>query len=92
MSKLLITLLFAAFATTTYAADNDNQTNGAELGTQETPQAQGQSKNTKKHSTKHSKKHSTNAKAKQDRSGASDAEDNPIQPTDAESAPGASTR
>lgn len=92
MSKLLITLLFAAFATAGYAADTDRQTDGAELGTQETPQEQGQSKNTKKSSGKHTKKHHSNTKAKQDRAGASNSEDNPVQPTDAESAPGASTR
>ncbi|HSH85962.1 MAG TPA: hypothetical protein VK958_01810 [Methylophilus sp.] len=95
MSKLLIALLFSAFAMTTFAADTDNQTEGAELGTQETPQAQDQSKNSNKTTTtnKHSKKRNhTQSKAKHNHSKANSAEENPLQPTDAEPAPGAATK
>ncbi len=94
MSKLLIALLFSAFAMTTYAADTDNQTDGAELGTQETPQAQDQSKQgAKKASGKHTKKHNhSNTKARHNHPKANGAEENPLQPTESEPAPGASTR
>lgn len=95
MSKLLIALLFSAFAMTTFAADTDNQTEGAELGTQETPQAQDQSKNSNKTTTtnKHSKKRNhSQSKAKHNHSKANSAEENPLQPTDAEPAPGAATK
>lgn len=91
MSKLLIALLFSAFAMTTYAADTDNQTNGAELGTQETPQAQDQTKSSKSTNTnKHNKKRNhTQKKAKHNHTKATGAEENPLQPTDSEPAPGA---
>ncbi len=97
MSKLLIALLFSAFAMTSSAADTDNQTDGAELGTQETPQAQDQSKNSNKSTTthKHNKKrnHSNmQKKARHNHPKASGAEENPLQPTDSEPAPGAATR
>ena len=93
MSKLLITLLFSAFAMTTYAADTDNQTNGAELGTSETPQAQDQSHDShKKSSHKHMKKHHSNKRMKNNQQNSGSAENNPIQPTEPEPAPGASTR
>jgi hypothetical protein len=93
MSKLLIALLFSAFAMTTYAADTDNQTDGAELGTQETPQAQDQTKNSKKKASgNHSKKPSNmSKKAKHNHQKASGSQDNPLQPTESEPAPGAAT-
>jgi Ni/Co efflux regulator RcnB len=93
MNKLLIALLFSAFAMSSYAADTDKQTDGAELGTNETPQAQDQSKNTKKMSGTHKKKHShSNTQAKHNHSKADGSEDNPLQPTESEPAPGASTK
>jgi hypothetical protein len=92
MSKLFIVLLFSAFAMTTYAADTDKQTDGAELGTNETPQAQDQTKNSRSTTTKPAKKHShVNKKAKHNHQKAGSAEENPLQPTDSEPAPGAST-
>ncbi|WP_229007877.1 hypothetical protein [Methylophilus sp. Leaf408] len=95
MNKLLIALLFSAFAMTTNAADTDNQTDGAELGTQETPQAQDQSKNSNKSTTtnKHNKKRNhTQKKTNHNHPKANGAEENPLQPTDSEPAPGASTK
>ncbi|HSI28878.1 MAG: hypothetical protein ACAH05_06210 [Methylophilus sp.] len=94
MSKLFIALLFSAFAMTTYAADTDKQTDGAELGTNETPQAQDQSKNSRHTTTaKPTKKQNhMNKKAKHNHQKAGSAEENPLQPTDSEPAPGASTR
>lgn len=92
MRTLLLTLLLSAFASTPYAADTDSQTNGAELGTQETPQAQEQSSSShKKSSDKPMKKRHSNNKMKNSRP-AANASDNPLQPTDTETAPGASTR
>lgn len=95
MSKLFITLLFSAFAMTTYAADTDKQTDGAELGTNETPQAQDQAKN--KHPTssdRQTKKHHSKKRAGSHPHGTShqnngSSENNPLQPTEAEPAPGA---
>lgn len=94
MSKLLIALLFSAFAMTTYAADTDNQTEGAELGTQETPQAQDQSKNSKKKASgaHTNKRNNMSKKTKHNHPKAAGAEDNPLQPTESEPAPGASTK
>jgi Ni/Co efflux regulator RcnB len=97
MSKLFITLLFSAFAITTFAADTDKQTNGAELGTNETPQAQDQSQaqgqdqsrtSNKKSSNRHMKKHHSKRAGSNQNSGSS--ENNPLQPTESETAPGAS--
>ncbi|MGP1716170.1 MAG: hypothetical protein ACTS9Y_03230 [Methylophilus sp.] len=94
MSKLFITLLFSAFAITAFAADTDKQTDGAELGTNETPQAQEQSKNNRDTTAaKPAKKHNqANKKSKHNHQKAGSAEANPIQPTDTEPAPGAATR
>jgi hypothetical protein len=97
MTKLFLVLLLSAFTLSANAADTDNQKDGAELGTNETPQAQDQSKNSDKstniHKTKKSRTHShankkTNAKAKTN----SSSENNPLQPTEPEPAPGASTQ
>lgn len=91
MNKLLITLLFSAFAMTTYAADTDKQTDGAELGTNETPQAQDQSKSSpKKSSDRQMKKHHSNKRMKNNQQNTGASENNPLQPTEAEPAPGAS--
>jgi hypothetical protein len=94
MSKLLIALLFSALATTTFAADTDKQTDGAELGTNETPQAQDQTKNSRDTTAgKPTKKRNhVNKKAKHNHQKAGSAEENPLQPTDSEPAPGAATR
>lgn len=95
MSKLFVALILSAIAFSTYAADTDNQANGAELGTEETPQAQDQNKNSNKSTTtnKRSKKHShSKTKTKHNHTKANGADDNPLQPTDAEPAPGASTK
>jgi Ni/Co efflux regulator RcnB len=94
MSKLLIALLFAAFAITSYAADTDKQTDGAELGTNETPQAKDQSKsNRKKNSGTHAHKPKrANTQSKHNHPKANGSEDNPLQPTESEPAPGASTQ
>lgn len=91
MSKFLMALLFSVLATTTYAADTDMQADGAELGTQETPQAQDQSKHgQKKASGTHNKKHGpASKKAKHNHPKANGSEDNPLQPTESEPAPGA---
>lgn len=93
MSKLLIALLFSAFAMGSYAADTDKQTDGAELGTNETPQAKDQNTNSqKKSSGAHTKKRNhVHKKAKHNHPKAGSSEENPIQPTDPEPAPGAST-
>lgn len=93
MNKLLIALLFSAFAITTYAADNDKQTDGAELGTNETPQAQDQTKNShKKSSDRHMKKHHSKKRSGSNTQNTGSSENNPLQPTESETAPGASTR
>jgi len=95
MSKLLIAILFSAFAITTYAADTDKQTDGAELGTNETPQAQDQSNNNQQHksSNRHTKKHHhSKKKMNTNQQDSSSSENNPLQPTESETAPGASTK
>ena len=94
MSKLFITLLLSAFAMTTYAADTDKQTDGAELGTSETPQAQDQSQEQskshhKKSSDRHMKKHHSNKRMKNTQQNTGSSENNPLQPTESETAPGA---
>ncbi len=92
MSKLLLAVLFSAFAMTSYGADTDNQTNGAELGTEETPQAQEQNANTKAKATttksKKTKRH-MHKKAKTNAKSVDGSENNPLQPTEPEPAPGA---
>jgi hypothetical protein len=97
MTKLFLALLLSTFTLSVNAADIDNQKDGAELGTNETPQAQDQSKNIKKSTTTskskknrtHSHSHKkSNTKAQTDGS----AENNPLQPTEPETAPGASTQ
>ncbi|MGQ3170431.1 MAG: hypothetical protein ACT6RZ_02185 [Methylophilus sp.] len=94
MSKLLMALLLSAFAMTAYAADTDKQTNGAELGTNETPQAQDQNMNSKKKTSGMNSKKQNNMskKTKHNHPKADGAEDNPLQPTESEPAPGASTK
>jgi Ni/Co efflux regulator RcnB len=95
MKKILLALALSAFAITLFAADTDNQTDGAELGTNETPQAQDQSKNSNKSTTSNKRinKHKrTNAKSKHNHSKAGSSEENPLQPTESEPAPGASTK
>lgn len=99
MSKLFITLLFSAFAITTYAADTDKQTDGAELGTNETPQARNQAQDQAKNkhptsSDRQTKKHHSKKRAGSHPQGTShqnngSSENNPLQPTEAEPAPGA---
>jgi Ni/Co efflux regulator RcnB len=93
MSKLLIALLFSAFAMTSFAADTDKQTDGAELGTNETPQAKDQTQNSRDTTTGKPAKRSghVNKKAKHNHQKAGSAEENPLQPSDAEPAPGAAT-
>jgi hypothetical protein len=92
MNKILIAFLVSAFTFSTFAADIDNQTDGAELGTNETTQAQDQSKNSNKNTTHSDTKKRTHApkKVKPTKSGSTTgSENNPLQPTDSEPAPGA---
>lgn len=95
MKKILLALGLAVFAIAVFAADTDNQTDGAELGTNETPQAKEQSSNSNKSlSTNKPAKKRTNAQKKPLHSHpkAGSAEENPLQPTESEPAPGASTK